>query len=129
MTWRHFFCVLDFYTDSCSFYVSPVFQLTYVHAFWEVIQLLPQEDRKNKGIAIDLTTVDSEDEEEMQLKSNTTNKRDSSNQTWNSAAGSRFQWTVITESVTLYGECHSTGKEDRHFSDFQGIQYSLFIKL
>ena len=33
----------------------------------KVIQLLPQEDPKNKETAIDLTTADSEDTEEMQL--------------------------------------------------------------
>ena len=33
----------------------------------KVTQLLPQEDPKNKGTAIDLTTADSEDTEEMQL--------------------------------------------------------------
>jgi hypothetical protein len=56
----------------------------------EVIQPPPKEEPKKKATVIDLTLSDSEDETEAPLKTNTTNKPDSSNQTLNSAAGSRL---------------------------------------
>jgi hypothetical protein len=63
----------------------------------EAIHLPPQEPKKKASI-IDLTLSDSADEEEVQLKSNSTNKPDCSKQTLNSAAGIRLrsyhQWKI-----------------------------------
>jgi len=64
----------------------------------EAIRLWPQEEPKKKANVIDLTLSDSADEEEVQLKSNTTNKPDCSRHTLNSAAGIRLhsyhQWKI-----------------------------------
>lgn len=56
----------------------------------EVIQPPPKEEPKKKATVIDLTLSDSEDEAEIPLKSNTTNRPDSSNQTMNIVPGSRL---------------------------------------
>ena len=69
----------------------------------EVIQPPPKEEPKKKATIIDLTLSDSEDEAEIPLKSNMTNKPDSSNQTMNIAAGSRLHsglWDVLTWKQT-----------------------------
>lgn len=52
----------------------------------EVIQPPPKEPKK-KALVIDLTLSDSEDEAEAPVKTNATNKPDSSNQTVNSLSG------------------------------------------
>ncbi|GFG30941.1 hypothetical protein Cfor_04039 [Coptotermes formosanus] len=69
---------------------KPVVKIETVADDLEVIQPPPKEEPKKKATVIDLTLSDSEDETEAPLKTNTTNKPDSSNQTLNSAAGSRL---------------------------------------
>jgi E3 SUMO-protein ligase PIAS1/E3 SUMO-protein ligase PIAS2 len=69
---------------------KPVVKIETVSDDLEVIQPPPKEEPKKKATVIDLTLSDSEDEAEIPLKSNITNKPDSSNQTMNIAAGSRL---------------------------------------
>lgn len=54
----------------------------------EVIQPPRKEEPKKKATVIDLTLSDSEDEAEAPVKTNATNKPDSSNQAVNSSSGS-----------------------------------------